>query len=429
MVARRLYTLENLGVPVYEQLSIVHEEFPTLTAHTRQMCQIMATTILSAVKNEIHTAFPYMRCYSLGIGTGRASTEIKPATESSSMSLIPPSVQDSGINVKEQEEIRLEDESQPPDIHIYNTDVDNVVANETLQLEVSTSTPAVEKKGEQRTVTEGDENIQLEDEAQPPEIQIYETDVNDNEVIKQTLQLEASTSTPAVEKKEEKRIATTKYERKKRTTRGRSTRYDSTELLPIPQLTRQQPKELHSPSVPAKQVVQVKSTVICHDDAKKTTENTSVPKTLKSASSHQYTTSADVQDTQQSRTKKLSPVLPTVNDTLTDRRREERHRVLTSPRRSTPLTYGRRDHHTRQDIRASHDRSSSSGRDRKASRRSTERSRHRESTQFRHGHTRDDRDWRPPTTSRQQEQGRFEIERFRREMLDEMRKMLQHAKK
>ena len=28
MVARRLYTLHNLGVPVYAQLAIVHEEFP-----------------------------------------------------------------------------------------------------------------------------------------------------------------------------------------------------------------------------------------------------------------------------------------------------------------------------------------------------------------------------------------------------------------
>ena len=43
-------------------------------------------------------------------------------------------------------------------------------------------------------------NIEREeiDEAQPPEIEIYETDVNDNEVMKQALQLEASASTSAV---------------------------------------------------------------------------------------------------------------------------------------------------------------------------------------------------------------------------------------
>ena len=378
MVARRLYTLENLGVPVYAQLAIIHEEFPTLTAHTRQICQTMAKTILSAVKNEIRTALPYMRCHSLGIGIGRASTEIMPATESSSMSLIPPSGQDTGINIEREEENRFENE------------------------------------------------------AQSPVIQLYETDVNDNEVVKRALQLEATTSTPAVEKKDEERIATTKYKRKKRTTHERSTKYDSIELLPIPRLTRQQSEESHIPVAPATQAVRIKSVAVRHDDAKKKTgEHTSVSETLESASKHQYATSTEVHETQRIHTGKMSPVVqgPTANVTVTDRRHQETHRVLASPRRSTPLTYGGRDHHTRQDKRESRDRSPSAGRDRKAAGRSRERSRPRESIRFRHGHSRDDRDWRPPITNRQQEQGRFELERFRREMLDELRRMIQHSKK
>ena len=137
---------------------------------------------------------------------------------------------------------------------------------------------------------------------------------------------------------------TTKYKRQKRTKQARPTKYDSTELLPIPQLTRQQSEELHIPSVPATQLVRVKSVAVRHGDTmKKTGEPMSIPRTLESASSQQYATSADVHETQQISTRKLPPVLqdPTANDTVTDRRHQERHRVLASPQRSTPLTYRR----------------------------------------------------------------------------------------
>ena len=349
-VARRLYALQNLGVPDYAQLAIVHQEFPTLTAHTRQVCQTMAKTILTAVKNKIRTALPYIICHSLGIGTGRASTEIMPATESSSMSLFSLSGQDTDMNI-----------------------------------DISVPTQ---------------EEARLEDEVQPPEIQLLEIDANHNETLPQTPQLEASTTAPAVEKKEE-RIATTKYERKKRTERGRPTTYDSTELLPVPQLTRQQPKKQSDLDIPATQTVKVKSVAARHGDSKKNvSETTSTPETFESATSQKYVTPVDVQLKEQ----------------------KERHRVQTSPWRSTALEYGRRDQRPRQHGRELRDHSPSSSRDRKILRRSRERSRLPESTHSRHGNQQNERDWRPPTMKQS------DMDQFRREMLDEMRNMLQQAK-
>jgi len=60
-VARRLYTLNNLGVPCYAQLVIVRKQYPTLAARTRRICQMMSKTIVTTVRNEIRTALPYIR--------------------------------------------------------------------------------------------------------------------------------------------------------------------------------------------------------------------------------------------------------------------------------------------------------------------------------------------------------------------------------
>jgi len=326
-VARRLYALQNLCVPDYAQLAIVHQEFPTLTAHTRQICQTMAKTILVAVKNEIRTALPYIRCHSLGIGAGRTSYEDLLATKSSSTSLIPPSGRASGINI---------DISVP--------------------------------------IQEG---LRLEDEAQPPEIQLLDSDANNNnEVLPQTQQLVASNTALAVEEKEE-RIATTKYERRKRTERGRPTTYHSAQLQPLPQLTRQPPEKQQDLDASATQILKGKSiTVGRNGNKRKVSETMSTQETFESATSQKYVTPVDVPSKEQ----------------------KERHHVLTSPWRSTPLEYGRRSQRPRQHSREHHDHSPSSSRDRNATRRSRERSPYNEPINICHGNQHSDRGWRPSTT-------------------------------
>ena len=339
-VARRLYTLQNLGVPDYAQLIIVHQEFPTLTANTRRVCQTMAKTTLTAVKNEIRAALPYIRCHSLGIGARHTPTENVPVTGSSSTSSIPPSGRDTGIN--------------------HNM---RVSAQE--------------------------------------EILLLEDDTNNNEVLSQSPQLEASTPAPAVEENEE-RIATTKYRIKKRTERGRPTTYDSAQLQPLPQLTRQQPEKQPDPDMSATQILKEKSTTVGRNGTKqKASETTSTQETFESATSQKYVTPVDV--------------LP--------KEQKERHRVLTSPWRSTPLEYDRRDQHPRQHSQERHYHSPSSSGDRDTTRRSRERSRQNESTyNYCHGNQQSDRGWRPSTTRQS------DIDQLRREMMEEMRNMLKQSK-
>ena len=64
-VARRLYALNCLGVPDYAQDAIVHYEFPILSARERRISQLTSKTTIAAVRNEIRTALPYMKCHCL----------------------------------------------------------------------------------------------------------------------------------------------------------------------------------------------------------------------------------------------------------------------------------------------------------------------------------------------------------------------------
>jgi len=438
-VARRLYTLENLGVPPYAQMAAVHEEFPALSANTRQICQNMATTIITAVKNEIRTAMPHMRCHTLGIGrTGRTSTEIKTVTESSSVSLIPPSGQDTRISNESAYENRFEDE------------------------------------------------------VQAPQIQLFDTDISDNEVIKSTtLQLGASTSTPAVEtrkkKDEETRIATSKYDRKKRT-QERSTTYHSPTLQPLPKLTRHTPEESQSTvastipaamgksvdesrseerdskkkdtptkskekkhkqrpnSVQESQASRVKSVVKQREESEqkkkeekrrntmeskqKAEESTSKQRAQKRDRDHHHrAASVDVQPIQKARTMSPSPPSqdPLASCVLTTSTIAETPRVLTSPYRPAPQSYGRPNSYQVQNSKRSRSRSSSGSRGRSTFHRPRERPRSPEPKQHCYGRQQFDRDWRPQPYNRRQEQELNEFQRFRRNMMDEFRRMLEKS--
>jgi len=177
-VARSLYALNALGVPDYAQDAIVHYEFPVLSARERRISQLTSKTTIAAVRNEIRTALPYMKCHTLGIGTRPSSSGNLVPSQSSSASMIPPSGCTTGINPGE---------------------------------------PALEAS-------------RLEDEAPPPQIQLVDSDTINIEVLPQTQVLEPSTMTPAVEvEKTEERIAT-KYKRKKRSHYGRDTTHDSKQL-------------------------------------------------------------------------------------------------------------------------------------------------------------------------------------------------------
>jgi len=97
--------------------------------------------------------------------------------------------------------------------------------------------------------------------------------------------------------------------------------------------------------------------------------------------------------------------------------KEERHRVLTSPRKSTSKEYPRRDQRTSHHRREHRDQQPTSTGSRDSSRKSRERSR----SQIRYDSHHADRNWRPSTVRQ------TEVEQLRSEMMKELHDMLRQS--
>jgi len=80
------------------QLAVMRDQYPTLTARTRRICQMMSETTVTAIREEIRLALPYVWCHSPEVGEGYL-TEDNPVTVPSSTSPIPPSGRNTGINL------------------------------------------------------------------------------------------------------------------------------------------------------------------------------------------------------------------------------------------------------------------------------------------------------------------------------------------
>jgi len=216
-----------------------------------------------------------------------------------------------------------------------------------------------------------------------------DSDTVNNEVLLQTQVLEPSAAAPAVEVEQtEERIAT-KYKRKKRSHYGRDTTYDSA------QLSGQLPDEQQSPEASVKQTKEEPKSVGRIGTQQKADETASTQEVFGSAETQKYVTPPEAQS----------------------KGKEERHRVLTAPWKSTPREYLRREHctsHHRREYRDQHPRSTGSH---DSSRKSRERSR----SQIRHDNHHTAHGWRPSTLRQ------TEVEQLRSEMMKELRDMLRES--
>ena len=341
--ARRLYTLNNLGVSNLVQLAVMRDQFPTLAARTRRICQVVTKTIVTAVRSEIRTALPYIRCYSPEVGEGYLSTEDILDTAPSSTSPIPPSGRNTGIN--------------------YNLGV-----------------PAFEAS-------------QFEDEAPPPLIQLSDSDTLDIEVLPQTQVLESSTVAPTVEVEQTEERVATKYKWKKRSHNGRDTTSGSAQLGPLLRVSGQLPGTLQSSGTSVKQTNEELKSVGRKSTQQKAYETASTQEMFESA--ERYVTPPEAQSG----------------------KKEERHRALTSPRKSASKEYPRHDQRTSHHRREHRDPQPTSTGSRDTSRKSRERSR----SQIRYD-SHSDRNWRPSTSLRQ-----TEVEQLRSEMMKELQDMLRRS--
>jgi len=79
--ARRLYVLENLGIPPYAQIEALHSEFPTLTAHTRQVFQTAIKTVIDMVKCEMRIALLHTSAKRLNINMSASARRMSSAAQ------------------------------------------------------------------------------------------------------------------------------------------------------------------------------------------------------------------------------------------------------------------------------------------------------------------------------------------------------------
>ena len=361
-VARRLYVLENLGIPHYAQIEALHSEFPTLTAHTRQVCQTAIKTVIDMVKCEIRTALPHMSAKRLNIKTSASARRMSPAAQLTTVT------------------------SQTVTVHESSSKTQTSAAHESC----------------------------LIDEIPAPEIQLLDTDINENLVeaeppltfkhLKDAR--EKSVVPPGAEVMDngEVRIATTKYVRKKRTRNDMHLSDQQTMLSLQSQLTNMEKADIAP----------------LHTSATKTCEVQTVETTqrLRPAVMVTTPTEGDLEN--------LSSI-PTGSSLRAERSAqtvEDGRHVVLSPFMPTSTTLWSADQRSQHSSRESSARSLDSEPIRSSlTRRGRGRGR---SNRHRRGNCKPDRDWRPRTTSTtpRYEMHKYEMETFKREMLEEMRRML-----